>query len=111
LPLLTSGSGTPTTARRAVFGELQRLHSLTANLATAFQAFLTALADTGIVSAAASIAGITRARAYQVRKQDPDFASAWEEAEESAADALEAEVDTSCARVRVSWQVDRVSGF
>jgi hypothetical protein len=32
------------------------------------EAFLTAMADTGIVSAAASIAGITRARAYQVRK-------------------------------------------
>ena len=55
------------------------------------EAFLTALADTGIVSAAASIAGITRARAYQVRKQDPGFAAAWEEAEEQAADALEAE--------------------
>jgi hypothetical protein len=55
------------------------------------EAFLTALADTGIVSAAATVAGITRARAYQVRKQDPDFASAWEEAEEQAADALEVE--------------------
>ena len=55
------------------------------------EAFLTALTDTGIDSAAASIAGITRARAYQVRRQDPGFASAWEEAEEQAADALEAE--------------------
>jgi hypothetical protein len=55
------------------------------------EAFLTALADTGIVSAAANIAGITRARAYQVRKHDSGFASAWEEAEEQAADALEAE--------------------
>jgi hypothetical protein len=55
------------------------------------EAFLATLAETGIVSAAASIAGITRARAYQVRKQDPGFALAWEGAEESAADALEAE--------------------
>ena len=55
------------------------------------EAFLRALADCGIVSVAASIAGITRARAYQVRRQDPGFASAWEEAEEQAADALEAE--------------------
>ena len=54
------------------------------------EAFLTALADTGIVTAAASIAGITRARAYQVRRPDPGFALAWE-AEEQAADALEAE--------------------
>jgi hypothetical protein len=53
--------------------------------------FLRALADTGIVTIAAGIAGITRARAYQVRKEDSDFAAAWEEAEEQAADALEAE--------------------
>jgi len=55
------------------------------------EAFLRALADTGIVSLAAGIAGITRARAYQVRKADLLFAAAWEEAEEQAADRLEAE--------------------
>ena len=55
------------------------------------EAFLGALADSGIVTIAAKIAGITRARAYQVRKHDSGFASAWEEAEEQAADALEAE--------------------
>jgi hypothetical protein len=54
-------------------------------------AFLRALADSGIVTIAAKIAGITRARVYQVRKEDPDFAAAWDEAEEQAADALEAE--------------------
>ena len=55
------------------------------------EAFLQALADTGIVSSAAGVAGITRARVYQVRQQDPAFAVAWDEAEEAAADALEAE--------------------
>jgi hypothetical protein len=55
------------------------------------EAFLRALADTGIVTVAAGVAGITRARAYQVRKEDPVFAEAWEDAEERAADALEAE--------------------
>jgi hypothetical protein len=40
---------------------------------------------------AAGVAGITRARAYQVRKKDLDFAAAWDESEERAADALEAE--------------------
>ena len=55
------------------------------------EVFLRALADSGIVSAAAGIAGITRARAYQVRQQDPMFAAAWDEAEQQAADALEAE--------------------
>jgi hypothetical protein len=54
-------------------------------------AFLRALADTGIVTTAAGVVGITRARAYQVRKEDPAFAAAWDEAEEKAADALEGE--------------------
>jgi hypothetical protein len=46
------------------------------------EAFLRALADTGIVTVAAGVAGVTRARAYQVRKEDPVFAAAWDEAEE-----------------------------
>lgn len=53
--------------------------------------FLSALADTGIVSAAVVIAGTSRTRVYELRKHDSGFASAWEEAEEQAADALEAE--------------------
>ena len=55
------------------------------------EAFLRALADTGIVTVAAGVAGVTRARAYQVRKEDRAFAAAWDEAEEKAADALEGE--------------------
>jgi hypothetical protein len=55
------------------------------------EVFLRALADTGIVTVAAAVAGVTRARAYQVRKEDPVFAAAWDEAEEKAADVLEAE--------------------
>jgi hypothetical protein len=53
--------------------------------------FLKALAETGIVSAAVEIAGTSRTRVYELRKRNPDFATAWEEAEERAADALEAE--------------------
>ena len=53
--------------------------------------FLKALADTGIVSAAVEIAGTSRTRVYELRKHDPAFAAGWEEAEERAADALEAE--------------------
>src|SRR6516162_10423180 len=53
--------------------------------------FLKALADTGIVSAAAEMAGTSRTRVYELRKRDPAFAAGWEEAEERAADALEAE--------------------
>ena len=55
------------------------------------QVFLRALAETGNVTAAVEIAGTSRSRVYELRKADPSFAVAWEEAEESAADALEAE--------------------
>lgn len=53
--------------------------------------FLKALGDTGIASAAVEIAGTSRSRVYELRRADPSFAAAWEEAEESAADALEEE--------------------
>jgi len=55
------------------------------------QAFLRALAETGNVTAAVDISGTSRSRVYELRKADPSFALAWEEAEETAADALEAE--------------------
>src|SRR5215469_15768 len=53
--------------------------------------FLKSLADTGNVTAAVAVAGTSRTRVYELRKTDPAFAAAWEEAEEIAADALEAE--------------------
>jgi hypothetical protein len=53
--------------------------------------FLKALAQTGNVTAAVAVAGTSRTRAYEQRKRDPTFAAAWDEAEEIAADALEAE--------------------
>jgi hypothetical protein len=53
--------------------------------------FVKALGETGIVSAAVAIAGTSRTRVYELRKHDSGFASAWDEAEEQAADALEAE--------------------
>ena len=53
--------------------------------------FLKALAETGIVRTAVDIAGTSRTRVYELRKRDAIFAAAWDEAEEQAADALEAE--------------------
>jgi hypothetical protein len=53
--------------------------------------FLKALAGTGIVTVAVEIAGTSRTRVYELRNYDSGFASAWDEAEEQAADALEAE--------------------
>jgi hypothetical protein len=43
------------------------------------------------VSLAAKIAGTSRTRVYALRKCDEEFAAAWEDAEERAADVLEAE--------------------
>jgi hypothetical protein len=62
--------------------------------------FLTALAETGIVTLAAEIAGTSRTRVYELRKADEEFAAAWDEAEEKAADALEAGSLPSCRRRR-----------
>jgi hypothetical protein len=55
------------------------------------QLFLKALSDTGSVSAAVAVAGTSRTRVYELRKADSAFASAWEDAEEIAADRLEEE--------------------
>ena len=40
---------------------------------------------------AAAIAGSSRTRVYELRKTDPDFASAWQDAEDIAAERLEDE--------------------
>ena len=53
--------------------------------------FLTSLAATGNVTAAVATAETSRTRVYELRKVNPAFAARWEEAEEIAADALEAE--------------------
>lgn len=56
------------------------------------QAFITALADQGVVSHACKLANIGRSTAYEHRAAHPDFAQAWDEALEIAADTLELEV-------------------
>jgi hypothetical protein len=53
--------------------------------------FLKALAETGSVATSATVAGTSRTRVYELRKTDPAFAGAWEDAEEIAADRLEEE--------------------
>ena len=53
--------------------------------------FLTGLAETGNVSAAARIAAVSRSGAYALRLADEAFAAAWAEAQAQAADALEME--------------------
>lgn len=51
--------------------------------------FLEHLAESGNVSASCRFAGISRQTAYVRKKENPDFAAAWEEAEETAIDKLE----------------------
>lgn len=51
--------------------------------------FLKTLAEQCNVSASCRSAGIGRATAYQWRDDDPDFALAWKDAEDDAADRLE----------------------
>jgi hypothetical protein len=53
--------------------------------------FLKVLADTGNVTAAVAAAGTSRTRVYELRKTDPTFATAWDEAEDIATDRLEDE--------------------
>jgi hypothetical protein len=53
--------------------------------------FLACLAELGNVSGACALVGLSRSRAYALRGEDPAFAAAWDEAEEIATDALEAE--------------------
>jgi hypothetical protein len=53
--------------------------------------FLEALSETGSVTGAAAIAGTSRTRVYELRKNDVDFAWAWDEAEQRAVDRLREE--------------------
>jgi hypothetical protein len=55
------------------------------------QQFLEYLAETGNVSRAAKLVGSSTARVYAMRHNDPAFRQGWDEAEEIAADRLEAE--------------------
>lgn len=55
------------------------------------EVFLAELAQRGNVSAAAEAAGLARATFYEYRSADPDFAAAWDEALETAIDAMELE--------------------
>ena len=43
------------------------------------------------MTAAIAVAGSSRTRVYELRKADPAFATAWDEAEEAAVDRLEDE--------------------
>ena len=58
---------------------------------SARETFLATLRESCNVSEAARQAGIARSGAYEWRDADPEFAAAWAEAEQEAADKLERE--------------------
>lgn len=53
--------------------------------------FIASLSETGNITLAARVAGISRQAAYNAKESDESFASAWAEAEDVAADLLEEE--------------------
>ena len=53
--------------------------------------FLKELARGGLVLPACDIAGVSKSTVYELRKSDPEFAAAWDDALERSADVLEAE--------------------
>lgn len=53
--------------------------------------FVAKLAECGNVTASAQAIGISRQHAYRLRDQDPKFAKEWDDALETAMDALESE--------------------
>lgn len=53
--------------------------------------FLKALSEVPVVQHACDVAGITRATAYVARKEEKEFAAAWEEAMEAGIDQAEKE--------------------
>lgn len=69
----------------------RREASAEASRARTRETFLAALARTGNVSEAARKVGVHPTLPYAWRKEDPDFAVAWNAAVEIATDALEAE--------------------
>ena len=57
------------------------------------ETFLLALTENGNVSKASEIVGISRRRMYDLKKENSDFAAAWDSAVEVYIDLLEAEAD------------------
>lgn len=83
--------GKPSSATTAKQRVTRKKARATPHAGTWKPAFLEAFKATGIVTVAASRAGVTRVTVWRARKTDPEFAAAYGEAFEDAADMLEAE--------------------
>src|SRR5262249_51821069 len=69
--------------------------------------FLASLKETGNVRRACQAAQVSRRAAYYARERHPDFAAAWDEALEEAADRLEAEARRRAVDGLVRFKFDR----
>lgn len=69
----------------------RRIATLMAKAKRWEKAFLTALAERGVVSRAAEAAGINRGTAYRHKEASPEFSLAWDAAMEDATDVAEEE--------------------
>ena len=64
------------------------------------EAFLAYLATSANVTSSAAAAGLARRSVYEWRAADPDFAAAWQAAQELGTDALE---DEAVRRAAEGW--------
>jgi hypothetical protein len=98
--------------RPARLGRQPRAQQRRADLPSTKAQFLAAYAETGSVSRAAAVAGVTRKRMYEWQEHDLEFAAGFREAENQAIEALEVEARTratSGARiVREVWRGDQL---
>jgi hypothetical protein len=93
-------------------GRQPRAQQRRASLPSTKAQFLAAYAETGSVSRAAAVAGVTRPRIYEWQEHDLEFAAGFREAETQAIEALEAEARTraTCGAkiVREVWRGDQL---
>ena len=97
-------SNAPSAAQLATDDDLEALCSTrkkaTWVTAEVREEFLRVLAETQNVGAACELSGVSRTTAYRVRRNDPDFAAAWDEVLE----------DIIASRVRDAYVEDALEG-
>lgn len=95
------GQKTPAPARKAAARRAPTTPPITPDGPGWERAFITALANTGIVRAASQAAQVGRSTVYDRREASEAFAAAWDDALQEAADMMEAE---ALRRAVHGWQ-------
>jgi hypothetical protein len=106
------GQGADHADRSSRLGRQPRAQQRRASLPSTKAQFLAAYAETGSVTRAAAVAGVTRPRIYEWQEHDLEFAAGFRDAETQAIEALEAEARTRATSgakiVREVWRGDRL---